>query len=71
MGLSGGPVNKIRTFHLNDSKNEAGSKVDRHEHIGKGKIGLGFFRNLLNDKRFKDIPKILETPEMKKRAKKI
>ena len=40
-----------------------GSRVDRHEHIGKGAIGLNGFRFLMNDKRFDEIPKILETPK--------
>ncbi len=62
------PVDKIRAFHLNDSKTEIGSRVDRHEHIGKGEIGLDFFKKFLNDKRFKDIPKILETPKMEKKS---
>ncbi len=45
-------LKKILFFHLNDSKKERGSRVDRHEHIGKGAIGLDGFKNLLNDKRF-------------------
>ncbi len=52
----------IRAFHLNDSKRELGSRVDRHEHIGDGEIGLEAFRRLVNDLRFKDTPGILETP---------
>ena len=52
-------------FHLNDSKKECGSKVDRHEHIGKGCIGLEGFRQLVNDGRFKDLPMTLETPKGK------
>ena len=59
-------IRKIKAFHLNDSKTDCGSRVDRHEHIGKGKVGLDFFKKLLNDKRFKGIPKILETPETEK-----
>ncbi len=62
------PIKKIRAFHLNDSKTDFGSKVDRHEHIGKGKIGTTFFKKLLNDKRFANIPKILETPEMEEKS---
>jgi deoxyribonuclease-4 len=50
-------------FHVNDSKRELGSRVDRHEHIGKGKIGKRGFRLLMNDTRFAQIPKILETPK--------
>lgn len=53
----------IRAFHLNDSLRELGSRVDRHAHIGKGKIGLGGFRHLLNDPRFVDRPMVLETPK--------
>ncbi len=56
-------LDKIRFFHLNDSKKELGSRVDRHEHIGKGAIGLDGFRNLLNDKRFAGLPMTLETPK--------
>jgi len=62
------PIEKIMTFHLNDSKSDCGSMADRHEQIGEGKIGLDFFRRLLNDKRFKNIPKILETPEIEQRG---
>jgi deoxyribonuclease-4 len=53
----------IRAFHLNDSKREFGSRVDRHEHIGKGELGLDAFRNLLNDRRFRSVPMYLETPK--------
>jgi len=56
-------LEKIRAFHLNDSKKDLGSHVDRHIHIGKGCIGLGAFRCLVNDQRFAAIPKILETPK--------
>jgi deoxyribonuclease IV len=56
-------IKKIRAFHVNDSKRELGSRVDRHAHIGKGCIGLGAFRCLVNDRRFARIPKILETPK--------
>jgi deoxyribonuclease-4 len=56
-------LDKIRFFHLNDSKKERGGKVDRHEHIGKGAISLDGFRNLLNDKRFAGLPMTLETPK--------
>ena len=61
-------LDRLVAFHVNDSKRELGSHVDRHEHIGKGKIGLTGFRMLMNDERFRRIPKILETekgPEMK------
>lgn len=53
----------VGAFHLNDSKKPLGSRVDRHEHIGKGEIGLDAFRFVLNDARFKRIPKVLETPK--------
>jgi len=56
-------LEKIRFFHLNDSKKGLGSRVDRHEHIGKGEIGLNGFRNLLNDPRFAGLPMTLETPK--------
>jgi deoxyribonuclease-4 len=55
----------IRAFHLNDSLRELGSRVDRHTHIGKGKIGLGAFHALVNDARFRDRPMVLETPKGK------
>jgi len=55
--------NHLKAIHLNDSKKELGSNVDRHEDIGKGKIGLEGFRLLINDKTLMHIPKILETPK--------
>jgi deoxyribonuclease-4 len=54
-------LDRLVAFHVNDSKRERGSRIDRHEHIGKGKIGLAGFRFLMNDERFRTIPKILET----------
>jgi deoxyribonuclease IV len=51
----------VRAFHLNDSKRELGSRVDRHEHIGKGHLGREAFRNILNDPRFASLPMYLET----------
>jgi deoxyribonuclease IV len=54
---------QVRAFHVNDSKRELGSRVDRHAHIGKGFIGLEAFRCLINDRRFTHVPKILETPK--------
>lgn len=54
---------RVKFIHLNDSKKELGSRVDRHEHIGRGAIGLEGFANLLNDPRFKKIPMTLETPK--------
>ena len=56
-------LDRLAAFHINDSKKEMGSHVDRHEHIGKGAIGLTGFRLLMNDARFAQIPKILETPK--------
>jgi deoxyribonuclease IV len=53
----------LAAFHLNDSKKEFNSRVDRHEHIGKGHIGVEAFRFLLNDKRFWGLPMCLETPK--------
>ncbi len=53
----------LKGVHLNDSKKDAESRVDRHESIGKGKMGLDSFRLIMNDKRFDGIPMILETPE--------
>ncbi|OQX52768.1 MAG: deoxyribonuclease IV [Candidatus Cloacimonas sp. 4484_209] len=55
-------IDKLFVFHLNDSKKELNSRKDRHEHIGIGQIGLAGFKLLLNDKRFKKHPMILETP---------
>jgi deoxyribonuclease-4 len=54
-------LDRLKVFHLNDSKKPCQSRVDRHEHIGKGCIGLEPFRRLLNDPRFADLPMILET----------
>jgi deoxyribonuclease IV len=54
-------IQRVKVWHLNDSKKELGSRVDRHEHIGHGTIGLEGFKPLVRDKRFKNIPKILET----------
>ena len=56
-------IHRVGLFHLNDSKKPLGSRVDRHEHIGDGQIGVEGFRNLLNDARFRRIPKLLETPK--------
>jgi deoxyribonuclease IV len=56
-------LDKLRVMHINDSKKGLGSKVDRHEHIGKGEIGLEGFRNIVNDKRLNKIPMVLETPK--------
>lgn len=56
-------LQRVKFFHLNDSKKELGSRVDRHEHIGRGAIGLSGFKNLLNDQRFAGLPMTLETPK--------
>lgn len=56
-------LDRLVAFHVNDSKKECGSRVDRHDHIGKGCIGLGGFSLLMNDPRFAHLPKILETPK--------
>jgi deoxyribonuclease-4 len=58
-------LKQILAFHLNDSKTELGSRVDRHAHIGKGKIGKEGFRHIVNDARFKNHPACLETPKGK------
>jgi len=54
--------NYLRGMHLNDSKRELGSKVDRHDNIGEGEIGMEGFRLIMQDERFDEIPMILETP---------
>jgi deoxyribonuclease-4 len=56
-------LDRLAAFHLNDSKKEFNSRVDRHEHIGKGHIGVEAFRFLMNDKRFWNLPMCLETPK--------
>ncbi|MCU1227761.1 MAG: Endonuclease [Acidobacteria bacterium] len=56
-------IENVGVFHINDSKKPLGSRVDRHQHIGDGEIGLDAFRFLLNDERFRGIPKLLETPK--------
>ena len=56
-------IDNVGAFHLNDSKKPLGSRVDRHQHIGEGEIGLGAFGFVLNDPRFARIPKVLETPK--------
>jgi deoxyribonuclease-4 len=58
-------VKQILAFHLNDSRTELGSRVDRHAHIGEGKIGREAFRHIVNDGRFKNHPGCLETPKSK------
>jgi deoxyribonuclease-4 len=54
---------RLRAFHLNDSKKPLGSRVDRHEHIGQGFLGIEPFRRIVNDPRFRRLPMLLETPK--------
>ena len=56
-------LKKLVAIHVNDSRGELGSHLDRHEHIGKGKIGQEGFRHLMRDTRLSNVPKILETPK--------
>lgn len=56
-------LERLQAFHLNDSKKELGSRVDRHEHIGGGEVGLETFRWILNQQRFRGLPMVLETPK--------
>jgi deoxyribonuclease-4 len=58
-------LDRLVALHLNDSKTGCGSRVDRHEHIGKGRIGLNAFRFIMRHRRFRKIPKVLETPKGK------
>lgn len=56
-------LDRLRLFHVNDSKHPLGSRKDRHEHLGQGTVGVEPFRRLMNDGRFRRIPKLLETPK--------
>jgi deoxyribonuclease-4 len=56
-------LERLQCFHFNDSKKGLNSRVDRHEHIGQGALGLEGFRLLMNDQRFAAVPKVLETPK--------
>jgi len=56
-------IKYLKAVHLNDSKKGLGSRVDRHESLGKGSLGLEPFRFIMNDPRFDDIPMVLETPD--------
>ncbi|MCS6852967.1 MAG: deoxyribonuclease IV [Gemmataceae bacterium] len=56
-------LSRLKVFHLNDSAKPLGSRVDRHAHIGRGHLGLEPFRLLVNDRRFRQKPMILETPK--------
>lgn len=60
---------RLKAFHLNDSKKPLGSRVDRHEHIGEGFLGLEPFRRIVNDRRFRTLPMLLETPKAEGKAK--
>ncbi len=56
-------LERLRVWHLNDSKKPLGSRVDRHEHIGFGELGEQAFRRIINDPRFAHLPMLLETPD--------
>jgi deoxyribonuclease-4 len=56
-------IGRVRVWHLNDSRRERGSRVDRHAGIGRGHLGLEPFRQILRDRRFQTVPMILETPK--------
>lgn len=60
-----GLIDLVRLIHINDSKSECGSTIDRHENVGKGRLGAEFFKRLFHDKDFMNIPMILETPAVK------
>ena len=62
-------LDRIKAFHLNDSRRERGSRIDRHAHIGHGELGTEPFRLLLNDRRFHGIPMYLETPKGQEKGK--
>jgi len=57
-------LDRLKVFHLNDSKKGLGSRIDRHENIGKGEIGIEAFNFLVNERRFESLPGILETPPL-------
>jgi deoxyribonuclease-4 len=56
-------LERVRLFHLNDSKTPLGSRVDRHEQIAEGHLGLRPFERIMQDARFRDVPKVIETPK--------
>ena len=56
-------VERLKSFHLNDSRHGLGSRKDRHQHIGRGEVGVEAFRLILNDRRFRNLPMVLETPK--------
>lgn len=59
-------LKRLKAMHANDCKKDIGSRVDRHDNIGKGFLGAEAFRLLVNDSRFQDIPILLETPDLEK-----
>jgi deoxyribonuclease-4 len=61
-------LERLKAFHMNDSKKPLGSRVDRHEHIGDGFVGLDAFRRIVNDRRFRNLPMMLETPKTEGRS---
>jgi deoxyribonuclease-4 len=62
-------IERLRVFHGNDSKRPCGSRVDRHEHVGKGCLGLEPFRRLLHDRRFTHLPILIETEKSSRTTK--
>ena len=58
-------LDRLVAFHLNDAKSAFNSRVDRHDHIGEGNLGIPPFQRLVNDPRFEHTPAIIETPKMK------
>ena len=58
-------LDRLIAFHLNDAKSAYNSRVDRHDHIGEGNLGIPPFQRLVNDSRFENVPAIIETPKMK------
>ncbi len=59
---------RLKVIHMNDSRKPLGSRVDRHAHIGEGFVGLAAFERLVNDRRFRDLPMLLETPKTEGRS---
>lgn len=62
-------IKNVRAFHLNDSKEDLGSRIDRHDSIGNGYLGLECFHFIVTDSRFANIPKILEIPELNEKSR--
>jgi deoxyribonuclease-4 len=56
-------IKRVKVIHVNDSKKPLGSRVDRHDHSGRGWIGLEGFKAFVRDERWRNVPKILETPK--------